>query len=239
MARYENACLAARRLFSSCYDGVLATNSVDMPGYPFGSVLPFCCDRQGYPLLLVADIAQHTRNMQRDPHVSLIVFDRTCDDLQTHGRLTLMGDVRPLADDCEHDAATRYFRMFPEAREFRATHNFAFWRLAPARIRYIGGFGDIHWLEPVDLMEPNPFSELEERRIVEHMNRDHLAAMCVYLGLEDSEQAPTMTGIDARGVHLRLGGRVLRCDFGTRISNVTEAREMLARMAHNTAASAA
>ena len=42
----------ARALLLACYDGVLSTQSVAMPGYPFGSVVPFCLDRAGQPVIL-------------------------------------------------------------------------------------------------------------------------------------------------------------------------------------------
>ena len=36
-----------------------------MPGFPFGSVVPYCLDEQGRPLILISRIAQHTHNLQR------------------------------------------------------------------------------------------------------------------------------------------------------------------------------
>jgi len=232
MTRYEKACLTARRLFNSCYDGVLSTHSKDLPGYPFGSVMPFCCDRRGLPVILVADIAQHTQNMQLDPHVSLIVFDRAKEDLQTHGRLTLLSDASKLVRGDDGDAAARYFRFYPEARDFLATHTFEFWRLTPKRVRYIGGFGDIHWLEPNDLLEPNPFSEIDEQRVIEHMNADHTAALRRYVARETTSEAepPQMVGIDSRGIHVRTGARVRRCDFQERVMDTEGARTALIRL---------
>jgi putative heme iron utilization protein len=63
----------ARRLLLAAKAGVLSTLSLDVPGFPFGSVVPYCLDRGGLPLILVADIAQHTRNLLADPRASLTV----------------------------------------------------------------------------------------------------------------------------------------------------------------------
>ncbi|MGH2670938.1 MAG: cytochrome P450, partial [bacterium] len=42
----------ARQLLLRDYQGVLSTLSVAVSGYPFGSVVPYCLDRQGRPIIL-------------------------------------------------------------------------------------------------------------------------------------------------------------------------------------------
>ena len=44
----------ARELLLKEYHGVLSTHSKAMPGFPFGSVVPYCLDAQGRPLLLIS-----------------------------------------------------------------------------------------------------------------------------------------------------------------------------------------
>ena len=224
----------ARALLLSCYDGVLSTLSTALPGYPFGSVVPFCLDRHGQPIILIADLAQHYKNVAADPRVSLLVFDRTADDLQAHARLTLMADASRVAPD-DTDASDRYYRYFPESRGYHRTHGFEFWRLEVRRIRYIGGFGAIHWLEPADLALVNPFSAAEEAGMVAHMNEDHVAAMRDYLRAQlgaavDSLQ-PAMAGADAAGIHLQVGQRVYWIPFATPVSRAGEVRGALVALA--------
>ncbi len=55
----------ARELLLKEYRGVLSTHSKSMPGFPFGSVVPYCLDEQGRPLILISRIAQHTHNLQK------------------------------------------------------------------------------------------------------------------------------------------------------------------------------
>lgn len=57
----------ARELLLKEYRGALATQSKAMPGFPFGSVVPYCLDEQGRPLILISRIAQHTHNLQKIP----------------------------------------------------------------------------------------------------------------------------------------------------------------------------
>lgn len=224
----------ARRLLLGCYDGVLSTLSVSVPGYPFGSVVPFCLDRSGAPVILIADIAQHTRNVSHDPRVSLIVFDRSAPDLQANGRLTVLADAAPIADT-DHDTPDRYYRYFPEARDYHLTHGFQFWRLSPRRLRFIGGFGAIHWLEPAQVVAPNPFSAADEAGMVEHMNADHVDAMRRYCEAAGHpigpDSTPRFAGCDDLGFHLQLDGRVLRIPFAAPATTPQEVRRELVALA--------
>ena len=77
----------ARELLLKEYRGMLATHSKKMPGFPFGSVVPYCLDADGRPLLLISRIAQHTHNLQADGRCSLLIGERDAEDIQAAGRL--------------------------------------------------------------------------------------------------------------------------------------------------------
>jgi len=99
----------ARTLMLEESFGVLSTISVDIPGYPFGSVTPYCLDRMGRPVVYISPIAQHTKNIVADPRVSLTVIERgASDDVQAHGRLTYIANARPV--NGARDPGERYFR---------------------------------------------------------------------------------------------------------------------------------
>jgi putative heme iron utilization protein len=223
----------ARELLLRECRGVLSTHSVDMPGYPFGSVVPYSLDRSGMPVILISSIAQHTRNLLADPRLSLIVSEREAADVQASSRLTLLADAGPLGDDV--DARERYYRLFPQAHDYHRTHDFAFFRLEVVRARYIGGFGEIHWLEPSEIIKANPFSRADESRIVEHMNADHSDALrhccrCAHIPLAE-EDAARMAGADGEGFHLIAGSRLHWLAYPAPASNLAEARQALVAMA--------
>ncbi len=225
----------ARRLLLGGYHGVLSTLSVEAPGYPFGSVVPYCLDRQGWPVILISRIAQHTKNILADPKVSLIVCEDSAHDIQATARLTCLANAEPIADG-NGDTPTRYYRYFPQARGYHQTHDFEFYRLALVRARYIGGFGSIHWLAPEQLLRPNPFSPEQEQTMVQHMNEDHQGAMVHYCENQripvPADDKPAMAGVDSEGFHLRLGARIVRFDFGGAVSTPLEVRAELVGMAH-------
>jgi putative heme iron utilization protein len=81
--------------------GTLAAER-DVLGWPFGSLAPFALARDGTPIVLLSEIAQHTKNLRRDPRVSLFVRDpHATGDAQASWRVTVLGRARALAADDE------------------------------------------------------------------------------------------------------------------------------------------
>ena len=223
--------VAARRLLNHQSVGVLSTQSVDVEGYPFGSIAPYVLNHDGQPVMLISDIAQHTRNIKRNNKVSLTVFDRTSGDPQAGGRLTWIGDAE-LVNQADAEIRQRYLRYFPSAESYFETHDFSFYCIHLRRARFIGGFGQIYWVEADAMLLNNPFRKAEAK-IVEHMNKDHEKALrhyCKALKRVDV-QTVAMTGIDSEGFDLLADGRKLRIDFDSPITTVEEARATLARLA--------
>ena len=68
---------AARNLFLQESFGILSTIAIDPPGYPFGSVTPYCADEHCRPIIYISHIAMHTKNIVRDPRVSLTIVEKT------------------------------------------------------------------------------------------------------------------------------------------------------------------
>jgi heme iron utilization protein len=222
---------AARTLLLQESFGVLSTVSLDLPGYPFGSVTPYCTDRMCRPIIYISHIAQHTKNIVADSRVSLTVVEKgTSDDVQAQGRVTCIGDARQV-DRSDDDVRERYFRCFPTARQYERTHDFEFFRLDLVRVRFIGGFGQIFWVEPAAFMVTSPFSPIEETRIIQHMNKDHADALSRYAGGGPAE----MAGIDGEGFDVLQKGKKIRIPFATPVRNMEEARKALVEMARRPA----
>jgi hypothetical protein len=221
----------ARALLHTQRHGGLATLSVEVPGYPFGSITPYALDSEGAPLILISTIAQHTKNILADSRVSLTVHDTTAPDPQEGARLTWIGDAAVVPEQ-ETAAHARYRAYFPHTADYSQTHDFALYRIHLKRARFIGGFGRIYWLEPQELLRPNPFAATETG-IVSHMNKDHahnLAAYCKAF----KDMTPTqvvMQGIDADGFDVLADGRHLRFTFDRPISTPEEARMAMVQLA--------
>ena len=223
--------ITARRLLNHQSVGVLSTHSLDVQGYPFGSIAPYALNYESEPTILISDLAQHTHNIKWNNRVSLTVFDQCVEEPQSNARLTWIGDAEPI-DPNDIAIRERYLRYFPSAESYFTTHDFSFYRIRLRRARFIGGFGQIFWIEPELMLVENPFRETE-KSIVEHMNQDHQKALlhyCQVLGRE-SVDAVTMTGIDSEGFDMLADKWKLRIDFDSPIETVADARANLIRLA--------
>lgn len=131
-------------LLHSAPASTLATQSIQMPGYPYATVVPNVLDEQHRPILLISALAEHTKNLLADPKVSISVNESGITNVQDGQRLTLVGD----AERFEPDQAliTRYLRYVPAAEQY-LTLDFMFFRILPKRLRYIGGVGKMGWVE--------------------------------------------------------------------------------------------
>ena len=149
----EEKVVQARKLLDSQTYGVLSTISVEKAGFPFGSLTPYCLDKNGEVIILISDIAEHTHNIKQDPKVSLtIVEDANTPNIQTRGRITYLGYAQPIAEYEFDEILELYCRIFPDSRRYFETHGFHFYRIQLHVIRYIGGFGKIYWIEKDEIL---------------------------------------------------------------------------------------
>ncbi len=223
---------AARQLLRAHRYGALCTLSKKFEGHPFGSITPYMVDHDGSLLILISGIAEHTKNILHDPRVSLISHNQESPHIQTQGRITVLGSASLVAE--REQAGVRYLRYFPEAQTYFAMHDFSFYRIVPLALRYIGGFGDIHWIKSESYAAPaTPLIE-QEADVIEHMNADHQDTMRHYCQHfhQLTAQEVAMLGIDYDGFDVRADGKVLRFDFTQVVSDAQQARTALVEMAH-------
>jgi hypothetical protein len=228
----------ALRLLLSRDNGILSTHSIDVPGYPFGSLTPYCLDHRFNPVILISNIAQHTKNINANPKVCLTVSEETGDsEKQAFGRYTYIGDVEWLERDSDdfQSVSSRYFRYFPSSRNYLTAHDFNFCRIKLVRGRYIGGFGEIFWLEKKQLKVVNPFAETEEQMIINHMNDEHFDSLINYCShyknIQVEKDDPLfMVGVCQFGFDLLWKGRRLFFPFEKEARDVMEVRERMVHM---------
>jgi len=220
----------ARRYLRRHAAGVLSTLSKRLGGYPFGSMTPFVTDHEARPAILVSRLAEHTKNIDADARVSLLVHD-AADDVQTAARLTVVADASTAADPSA--LAVRYLRYFPDAQRLLDLGDFSFYVLQPVFIRHIAGFGAIRSITPQSFAPPDNRLAGVEDEIVAHMNEDHAQALRDYCrhGHHIEAATVTMLGIDCDGFDVRAEGRRLRFEFDAPVTNAGGAREALAAMA--------
>jgi hypothetical protein len=228
----------ARTLAHVGRTGTLATLSRRYPGHPFASLMPYALDARGRPLLLISAMATHTQNLEADGRASLLVTqpDWAGDPLAA-GRLTLMGVARRMPTEDLPAARAAYLAWHDSARYWVDFADFAFWRLEPHDLYFVGGFAAMDWVpaEAYLAAAPDPLADAA-RGILEHMNRDHADALVVYArhyGGEIADDA-RMVAVDRLGFKLRLtrGERrwSVRIAFPREVRSAAESREALVAM---------
>src|ERR1700692_3959480 len=64
----------ARTLVARISTGTLCTLALEPEGYPYGSFVTVAFDA-GDPVFLISGLAEHTKNLERDPRASLLVAE--------------------------------------------------------------------------------------------------------------------------------------------------------------------
>ena len=213
-----------RRWLLESTDATFATLSVDprCTGYPFCSIVPYALDARGRPLIQIASIAQHTKNVAADARASLFVHEGA-DDPQAAWRVTLIGRMVRVADAEQPEALARVVERVPRAREYEATHDFAIWRLDVEHVRVIAGFGKIAWVDAASVMRDPLAAGLVEAApgAVAHMNTDHaesMREMCTGLA--------GFTPARAEAVAIDRTGMLVRCTEPDRLAHFSFGREI-------------
>lgn len=209
----KNTARSARQLLRAHRYGALSTLSKKFDGHPFGSITPYLVDHDGSLLILISTLAEHTKNIQNDPRVSLITHNQDDPHIQTQGRITLVGNAGLFAD--REQAGKRYLRYFPEAQTYFDMHDFNFYRIVPLALRYIGGFGDIHWVKANNYLVSSYPLIAEEDVLLEKLNSSR--------GTTQGH----LVGIDCDGYDLRIDAKNLRRDFPTPALDADQARLLL------------
>ncbi len=218
---------SSRQMLRAHRYGVLCTLSNKFNGHPFGSIPPYLVDHDGSLIIFISTLAEHTKNIKYDCRVSLITHDQSNLDIQSQGRVTVVGEAQPVPD--KDKIVLRYLRYFPEAQSYLAMHDFSFYRIMPQILRYIGGFGRIHWIAANGyLVAPYPLIE-QEADVIAHMNLEHRDAMRRYCRHTYQCEAldVELLGIDCDGFDVSADGRNLRFDFRKMVLDAQQARYAL------------
>ncbi|MDO5090880.1 MAG: DUF2470 domain-containing protein [Cardiobacteriaceae bacterium] len=235
----RQALIDLRAQMLDCHAGSLATlcrEGHPLAGYPVSSVVPFVLDDDFNPVILIADIAEHTHNALANPKASIFIREgNDRGNVQTQWRICMIGDLLPLPEAEVPDLSEHYYRHYPAARDYHQTHGFRFFRLNLKKYRIIMGFGAIRWIKAEAVYEKNPFGEAERLRMINHMNDDHMNAMRRYLRqrsitiADDAEVR--MTALHPYGFTLRHGDALHFIPFAEAVRTPQAVREALVQMA--------
>jgi hypothetical protein len=225
---------AAKTLLREARSGALATL---MPGTgdPYCSLVNVGTAADGAPLMLLSQLAIHTKNLLADGRVSLMLDERKAGDPLEGARVMLTGSCTKNTDALAPGA---YLRRHPEAEQFASFGDFAFYRIDIRRAHLVAGFGRIVDLEPRDILTDISGAQAlveAEADAIAHMNADHAEACRLYatrlLGAGDGDWR--CVGIDPEGLELQQGRDALRLFFPQGVTAPGPLRAMLKQLADN------
>jgi heme oxygenase (biliverdin-IX-beta and delta-forming) len=228
---------AARRLMRGQDRAALGSLLV---GAPYVSLVLVAVDLDATPLLLLSDLAQHTRNLAPDARVSLL-FDGTGahDDPLAGPRLTVLGRAEP---STEPRQLARFVARHPSSAVYAGFGDFHVFRVIVERGHMITGFGRIDWIAGSDLRLSLIAEQLAAAadEIVGHMNAEHADAVALYAHrlLGRGGEGWQMTGIDPEGIDLRRAAESARLDFVEPVLTPQAARAVLIALAQQARAAA-
>lgn len=131
----------------------LATRGPDGPEASWVAYVPEA-DFSGF-LLHLSTLSAHTRNLLADSRAGLAISEpeRDGEDPQTLARVMIHGRVAIIAKDSAdyRAAARRYQERLPDSPPRFEFGDFLLLRLAPARVRFVGGFARAYLFDEVAL----------------------------------------------------------------------------------------
>jgi putative heme iron utilization protein len=226
-----------RTLVEDARSATLCTVAREPSGYPYGSLVTVAVDARGRPLFLLSTLAEHTGNLQARPEASVLLTEPlgAHDQPLALGRVTVLGRCARIAAEEVAGARGVFLAKQPDASYYVDFEDFAFYRLEPEALRYVGGFGRMSWVTADDYRsaEADPLRGAAQG-ILAHMNQDHgdasLAYARVLAGVGDATEA-TMTAVDRYGFDLAVktpdGPRALRVAFDEPVGTPDEVRRAM------------
>lgn len=193
-------------------------------GYPFTSSVSVASDIDGVPVILIFDLAHHTRNLKANNRISLMPLPEPNrigrNSLAAGGRrLTLVGHAVPAAADITDRIRRRYLACNPKMTLPATLDRFTFWRIEPVDIDVLS-FGTEPKMSDI-FTNLSGAEELiaAEADLVADLNKNQ-ADLLRRLGArteggEDGRWAAT--SLDPDGLDLRFGHDVLRVTLDQRV----------------------
>lgn len=238
-----------RTLVAQARSATLSTVARDPAGFPYGSLVTVAFDGAGRPLFLLSELAEHTGNLHACGDASVLLTEPldAHDEPLAVGRVTIIGPCAKVGEG-ERDAVREAFlQRNPKSSYYVDFKDFAFYRLEPRALRYVGGFGRMSWVGPDDYAaaEADPLVA-DAAGILAHMNSDHANAVLAYatsLAKVTGASAATMTAVDRYGFELAVvtpeGPRATRLAFDEPVTTTDEVRRAMVAMVKRARALAA
>jgi putative heme iron utilization protein len=142
----------ARHLLMTVGKASLATLHPDQRR-PYSSLVQVIPDTRGHLVMLLSDLADHTKNLTANGAASLML-DGTDGESLSGPRVSVEGEITKLTDpDDIQTMKAAFVKHHPEAQIYADYNDFNLYRMTIERLHLIAGFGRIHWLDAADVLD--------------------------------------------------------------------------------------
>jgi heme iron utilization protein len=218
-----DALAQAKELLRSVRAGALATL---VPGnaFPFASLVNVATAPDGSPILLLSRLAAHTRHLDADPRLSLLLVQTGAGDPLAHPRVTIMGTGECVIDpDGRAALKARFLARHPESALYADFADFSFWRVVMEQAHLNGGFaraGNFKAASIVTSLDGAEALVAAEPQALAEVNARHQDALARLAGRPNGPWQAT--GIDPEGIDLGCGDRTARIAFPRRVHSLRD-----------------
>lgn len=149
----ENQARALKSLIESQRIAALGTLH---DGEPYVSMVPYAVLPAGRSFILhVSALAAHTKDMELDPRVSLLVTaaPEPSESVRALARATIRcrAERIPESDPRYEEAAKVYLEKFPDSEPMFGFRDFSLFLLEPREVRFVGGFAQATTIDAAKL----------------------------------------------------------------------------------------
>lgn len=233
--RPYDALAEAKQLVRVVRAGALATLAPGGEG-PFASLVNVASAPDGSPILLMSRLAAHTRHIEADNRMSLLLALGGPGDPLTHPRLTLSGRaVRVVDPNARAALRSRFLAKHPQSELYADFADFSFFLVAGEHAHLNGGFaraGSFKWAmvrTPVEGAEELIAGEAEA---LAHLNNERQDALALYATAVAGRPAGDWraSGLDPEGLDLACADETARIAFSAPIHDLATLRATLAAL---------
>ena len=139
--------------------GTLATFSSKHASFPFASVATFSVSPRGDLNFFFSSMARHSKNLRSNPNASLLVTAVALsnqDSALASGRVTVIGQIKPIDPADLESVARTYLTANPAAKQWATFGDFEFYKMDVVDVYVVAGFGAMGWVDQATLAAKFP-----------------------------------------------------------------------------------
>lgn len=250
---------ATRQLMRSSSRGYLATNMSEKlkkkisleskPVVPYVTFVMTAFDYDGSPLLLLSDLSEHTKNIDKNKLVSILFYEEqknvsafpvfknrdttySYEDPMSRPRLTVIGKLKKSSKK-EH--RIRFLLRHPASNLYANFSDMNIYKMEIINAHLTGGFAKVQWFNKDEMLYQDHlgFKDIE-LEVIDHMNKEHKESIALYAKAltKRNYKDITIVGIDPEGFDMRVSNKLIRYNFTDSLKKASELRKTFVKLHH-------